>query len=108
MSNSDDDLPPPLEDMSETLFVKKNLTKQAEGLINKTEDHVDEVRLAPKKKAEETKITKIEAKDENFNFENIINPPNNTKIEEKKSQKNQGFGGFSAGFLNSKPSKPKP
>ena len=81
MSNSDDDLPPPLEDMSETLLVKKNQTKQFEGLIKKTDDHVEEVRLAPKKKLEETKITKIEAKDENFNFEKTNNPPNNTKIE---------------------------
>jgi len=81
MSNSDDDLPPPLEDMSETLLVKKNLTKKSEGLINKTEDHVEEVRLAPKKKPEETKISKIEAKDENFNFEQANNPPNNTKID---------------------------
>ena len=81
MSNSDDDLPPPLEDMSETLLVKKTLNKQAQEFSKKTEDHVQEVRLAPKKKPEETKITKIEAKDENFNFEKTNNPPNNNKTE---------------------------
>ena len=81
MSNSDDDLPPPLEDMSETLLVKKNITKETEGFTKKTEDHVEEVRLAPKKKPEETKITKIEAKDENFDFEKTNNPQINNKTE---------------------------
>ena len=42
---------------------------------------MEEVRLAPKKKNEEIKISKIEAKDENFNFEKSSNTINKVNIE---------------------------
>lgn len=46
----DDDMPPPLEDMSEKLDLNKQTKQKAEGFnYKKTEDHVEEVRLAPKK-----------------------------------------------------------
>ena len=52
MSDSDD-LPPPLEDMSEQISNTKAMKAKAEGpLFNtagKSKDHVEEVRLAPKK-----------------------------------------------------------
>ena len=50
MIDDDDDMPPPLEDMSEQLEKNKELKAKAEGFnYNKTEDHAEEVRLAPKK-----------------------------------------------------------
>ena len=48
--DSDDDLPPPLEDMADTLNKQKVMKQKLEGNVGpKTEDHVEEVRLAPKK-----------------------------------------------------------
>ena len=56
MSDSDDDMPPPLEDMSEQIQISKKKKQEAMGYMfggaNKSEDHVEEVRLAPKKKPE--------------------------------------------------------
>lgn len=97
MSDSDDDMPPPLEDMSESLQVQKEMKKKAEGgLPNKSEDHVEEVRLAPKK------VSKI-APNDNFDFDKKPEKP----ADKPKEKKNAGFGGFSAGFLNSKPAAKK-
>ena len=55
--SSDDDMPPPLEDMSEQIKMIKANKEKAQGNMGfggnkKTEDHVEEVRLAPKKQAE--------------------------------------------------------
>ena len=55
MSNSDsDDMPPPLEDMSEQIKINREKKMQAMGKASlgdmpMTEDHVEEIRLAPKK-----------------------------------------------------------
>jgi hypothetical protein len=99
MSDSDDDMPPPLEDMSQTLQANKEMRAKAEGNhwgIGKTEDHAEEVRLAPKKDKEN--VSKI-APSDNFDFDK-------KKPEQKPAaKKNQAFGGFSAGFLNAKPQK---
>lgn len=64
MSDSDDDMPPPLEDMSESLQVQKEMKKKAEGNIWKNDEHVEEVRLAPKKE----NVSKI-APSDNFDFD---------------------------------------
>ena len=69
---------------------------KAEGGIIKSEDHAEEVRLAPKK------VSKI-APNDNFDFDK---KPVEKPVEKKKNT--GGFGGMSAGFLNSKPSKKKP
>lgn len=74
------------------------MKKKAEGVPLKSEDHVEEVRLAPKK------VSKIPAND-NFDFEKKAEKPS----EKPKEKKNAGmFGGMQAGFLNSKPAKKKP
>lgn len=60
--SSDDDMPPPLEDMSEVLEKNKQAKAKAEGFnYNKTEDHVEEIRLAPKK---EPGVSVIKSMDE--------------------------------------------
>ena len=48
--------------MSESLQVQKEMKKKAEGVPIKSEDHVEEIRLAPKK------VSKIPAND-NFDFD---------------------------------------
>ena len=84
MSDSDDDMPPPLEDMSDTLQVQKEMKKKAEGVPLKSEDHEEEVRLAPKK------VSKIPAND-NFDFDKKAAKPS----EKPKEKKNAGlFGGM--------------
>ena len=83
MSDSDD-MPPPLEDMSDTLQVQKEMKKKAEGVPIKTEDHEEEVRLAPKK------VSKIAAND-NYDFDKKAEKPS----EKPKEKKNAGnFGGM--------------
>ena len=82
MSDSDDDMPPPLEDMSESLQVQKEMKKKAEGVPLKSEDHVEEIRLAPKK------VSKIPAND-NFDFDIKAEKP----TEKPKEKKNAGFFG---------------
>jgi hypothetical protein len=70
---------------------------KAEGVIPKSSDHEEEVRLAPKK------VSKIAAND-NFDFDKKLEKPVEKPIEKKNAG---GFGGMSAGFLNSKPTKKK-
>ena len=49
MSDSDDDLPPPLEDM-ENVLLKNKMAKNGPAYIpNKTEDHDDFVKITPNK-----------------------------------------------------------
>ena len=56
MIDDDDDMPPPLEDMSEQIEKNKKMKAKAEGNnYNKTDDHTEEVRLAPKKEKTEPK-----------------------------------------------------
>lgn len=51
--SSDDDMPPPLEDMGESLNAQKIAKSKAEGNLNyipnKTADHDEFQRVAPKK-----------------------------------------------------------
>ena len=50
--SSDDDMPPPLEDMSEQLALNQKSKQNIQGQVyDKTNDHVEEVRLAPKKES---------------------------------------------------------
>ena len=56
MSDSDDDMPPPLEDMTEQVTAmqkKKGIQNQSKKVI---EDEGEEIRLAPKKKPEATPV----------------------------------------------------
>ena len=70
MSDSDD-MPPPLEDMSAMIENNSQMKKKALGPeADKSKDHVEEVRLAPKKKAEPAKaadagVSVIKPRDEN-------------------------------------------
>lgn len=78
MSDSDD-LPPPLEDMSEQISNTKAMKAKAEGpLFNtagKSKDHVEEVRLAPKKEEpSQPGVSKIAPSDD-FDFEPIKPKP---------------------------------
>ena len=61
MSDSDDDMPPPLEDMSAQLAVQKEMKAKAEGSFLQKDEMVEEVRLAPKK---EKNISKIAPRDD--------------------------------------------
>ena len=114
MQDSDDDMPPPLEDMSAEITAQKEAKDKVNGPLftAKTADHTEEVRLAPKKKPEEEKkdenVSKIAARDD-YDFDKKPEPKKEElpKKAEPQKKKNQGFGGFSAGFLNAKPQKPK-
>ena len=61
--SSDDDMPPPLEDMGETLQAQKRAKEKAEGNLhyipNKTSDHDEFQRVAPKKE----NVSKIASSD---------------------------------------------
>lgn len=59
MSDSDDDLPPPLEDMGDELQKKKKAQNGPAFVPNKTKDHDDFVKIAPKKE----NVSKIAASD---------------------------------------------
>ena len=70
------------------------MKKKAEGNLwaasSKSEDHVEEIRLAPKKE----NVSKIAAND-NYDFE--TKKKDEAPVQKKKDS---GFGGFSAGFLS--------
>ena len=89
MSDSDDDMPPPLEDMSEQINVQRALKAKAEGFgAPKTQDHVEEVRLAPKKpKVEEKQPAHVStiAPSDDFDFDK----PKVKKEEENKKPAQQ-------------------
>ena len=65
---------------------------KAEGNIFQHKDMAEEIRLAPKKE----NVSKIAPRND-FDFDA------KKKEEPVKKKKDQGFGGFSAGFLNSGP-----
>ena len=59
MSDSDDDMPPPLEDMENMLLKQKKAMNGPAFIPNKTKDHDDFVKIAPKKE----NVSKIAASD---------------------------------------------
>lgn len=128
-SDSDDDMPPPLEDMSEQIKANKTMKEEAMGKVyGKSDDHVEEVRLAPKKQSAASASTEgqkqgLAPKDDNFDFDTkksnqapktaeavstqkVVEQPKQAPPQ-KKQKKNDGFGGFAAGFLNGPPPKKK-
>ena len=120
--SSDDDMPPPLEDMTEQIKINKEKKEAALGSFyggsKKSEDHVEEIRLAPKKNSRapaSPKPSGLAPKDDDYDFDSkgkVSEPkpqaasapkeaqPAKPAPAQKKQQKNSGFGGFAAGFLN--------
>jgi hypothetical protein len=64
--SDDDDMPPPLEDMTEQLQANKQKLNKENifSNFNKSNDHTEEIRLAPKKESS------IPQKDESYDFDN--------------------------------------
>ena len=99
MADSDsDDMPPPLEDMTEQIKINKQKKEEAFGKsyggAGKSEDHTEEIRLAPKKKqgTENSSASSNQApskglapKDDDYDFD--AKKKADTKVNASEAQK---------------------
>lgn len=99
MSDSDDDMPPPLEDMTDKVDkISQQKQKFKEGLEKAKEEAIKSPVIIP---SNETSIP---------SWDDIKPAPIPKQVEKaapKAKKKNAGFGGFAAGFLNAPPKKKK-
>ncbi|CAI2376648.1 unnamed protein product [Moneuplotes crassus] len=107
MSDSDDDLPPPLEDMTEKVE-KMSIRKQ--NYLNVVKDKEESKSYCSSDFSQPTVIpsseTVIQASDELKEAPTKKSSPPAVKKTTKK-KKNAGFGGFATGFLSNPPPKKK-
>ena len=99
MSDSEDDMPPPLEDMTEKVeMISQRKQKYLDGL-----NEIKEKNSAPFESSSlpkwETSITSSD--------DLKVAPVKDKAVDAKKKKEKSGFCGFSAGFLNNPPPKKK-
>ena len=105
--SDDDDMPPPLEDMSAQIsaFKEKKQAAAAPAKQSNASEHFTKVNPTSAPSKADQGVTFVAPTDGEFKKINPVKQP--AADAPKQQSKNSGFGGFAAGFLNAKPPQKK-
>ena len=104
MSDSDDDLPPPLEDMTEKV---EKISKQKQKFVEEVTKSKSDTPTTEAPTQLPSNETSIPSSDDLKPAPAPVPKPAKQAVAKSKKKKNAGFGGLSAGFLNAPPKKKK-